>query len=216
MPEQLLVAGLVGRCARLEPLMLSHVEDLVDACQVDRSMYGFTPVPEDRASMERYVSDLLSEWQAGLVVPFAQVDQFSERAVGATRFMTLRRRSVEDLPYAVEIGGTWLGSRAQRTGINTEAKFLMLRHAFETWGVARVDLKTDARNERSRTAILRIGATFEGVLRSWQPSLVDGEQRLYRDSAMYSITNVEWPRVREYLKSLIDSRSPGAGTIEAP
>jgi RimJ/RimL family protein N-acetyltransferase len=166
-------------------------------------MYGFTPVPEDYAGMVRFVEDLLADWKAGLVVPFAQVDVTRERAVGATRFMTLRRRSEGELPYAVEIGGTWLAATAQRTGINSEAKFLLLRHAFETWGVARVDLKTDARNERSRAAILRLGATFEGVLRSWQPSLVQGEQDRYRNSAMFSITREEWPQVREHLASII-------------
>jgi RimJ/RimL family protein N-acetyltransferase len=203
MPEQLAVAEIVGRYVRLEPLTSSHVEALVEACQVDRSMYGFTPVPEDYAGMVRFVEDLLADWKAGLVVPFAQVDVTRERAVGATRFMTLRRRSEGELPYAVEIGGTWLAATAQRTGINSEAKFLLLRHAFETWGVARVDLKTDARNERSRAAILRLGATFEGVLRSWQPSLVQGEQDRYRNSAMFSITREEWPQVREHLASII-------------
>ena len=203
MPGQLIVAGLAGRFVRLEPLMNSHVDALVEACQVDRSMYGFTPVPEDRAGMENFVSDLLRDWQAGLIVPFAQVDVASERAVGVTRFMTLRQRNEDELPFAVEIGGTWLGAPAQRTGINREAKFLLMSHAFDNWGVARVDLKTDARNERSRLAILRLGATFEGVLRQWQPSLVTGEQALYRDSAMYSVTRGEWPLVREHLLSII-------------
>ena len=106
MPEQLAVAEIVGRYVRLEPLTSSHVEALVEACQVDRSMYGFTPVPEDYAGMVRFVEDLLADWKAGLVVPFAQVDVTRERAVGATRFMTLRRRSEGELPYAVEIGGT--------------------------------------------------------------------------------------------------------------
>jgi RimJ/RimL family protein N-acetyltransferase len=183
--------------------MNSHVDALVEACQVDRSMYGFTPVPEDRAGMENFVSDLLRDWQTGLIVPFAQVDVANERAVGVTRFMTLRRRNEDEMPFAVEIGGTWLGAPAQRTGINREAKFLLMSHAFENWGVARVDLKTDARNERSRLAILRLGATFEGVLRQWQPSLVTGEQALYRDSAMYSVTRGEWPQVREHLLSII-------------
>jgi RimJ/RimL family protein N-acetyltransferase len=202
-PEQLVVAGFAGRYVRLEPLTPSHVDDLVEACQVERSMYGFTPVPKDRAEMDHYVNDLLADWRAGLIVPFAQVAMANERAVGATRFMTLRRRSEVELPYAVEIGGTWLGANAQRTGVNSEAKFLLLRFAFETWRVARVDLKTDARNVRSRTAILRLGATFEGILRSWQPSLVEGEQGLYRDSAMYSITRDEWPDVQRRLVSII-------------
>ena len=203
MPAQLVVAGLAGRYVRLEPLMSSHVDALVEACQLDRSMYGFTTVPGDRVSMEHYVGDLLHDWHTGLVVPLAQVDVASERAVGVTRFMTLRRDREGDLPFAVEIGGTWLGASAQRTGINSEAKLLLMRHAFETWRVARVDFKTDARNERSKTAILRLGASFEGVLRSWQPSLVEGEDGLYRDSAMFSVTQSEWPRVREHLLSLI-------------
>lgn len=203
MPEQLIVVGLVGRYVRLEPLMRTHVDALVEACQVERTTYGFTQIPEDRAGMEHYVDDLLRDWQAGNVVPFAQLDVASERAVGVTRFMTLRYRDEGELPFAVEIGGTWLGAGAQRTGINGEAKFLLMRHAFETWGVTRVDLKTDARNARSRAAILRLGATFEGVLRRWQPSLVEGEEGLYRDSAMFSVTKDEWPRVREHLESLI-------------
>jgi RimJ/RimL family protein N-acetyltransferase len=106
----------------------------------------------------------------------------------------------------VEIGGTFLAASAQRTGINTEAKLLLLEHAFDVLGVGRVDLKTDARNDRSRNAMLRIGATFEGVLRNWQPSLVPGEEGLLRDSALYSITDREWPEVREHLASLTARR----------
>jgi RimJ/RimL family protein N-acetyltransferase len=103
------------------------------------------------------------------------------------------------VPYAVEIGGTWLAASAQGTGINVDAKLLLLTHAFEHWQVGRVDLKTDARNERSRNAIARIGATFEGVLRSWQPSLVAGEEGRLRDTAMFSIVAGEWPAVRARL-----------------
>jgi RimJ/RimL family protein N-acetyltransferase len=117
--------------------------------------------------------------------------------------MTLRRREEDDRPFAAEIGGTWLGAQFQRTGINSEAKLLLLGYAFEVWNVARVDLKSDARNERSRAAILRLGATFEGVLRQWQPSLVVGEEGLYRDTAMFSVTQEEWPGVREHLKTLV-------------
>ena len=115
--------------------------------------------------------------------------------------MTLRWRSDAELPFAVEIGGTWLAASAQRTAINTEAKLLLFRHAFETWRVARVDLKTDARNDRSWSAILRLGCTFEGVLRQWQPSLVVGEEALYRDSAMFSVVASEWPKVEANLLS---------------
>ena len=117
--------------------------------------------------------------------------------------MTIRSTGAAVTPYAVEIGGTWLAKSAQRSGVNTEAKLLLLDYAFTTWRVGRVDLKTDARNERSRNAIARIGATFEGVLRHWQPSMVEGETGTLRDSAMFSITDDEWPSVRERLTSLL-------------
>ena len=118
--------------------------------------------------------------------------------------MTIRRLEESSSPYAVEIGGTWLAGSTQRTGINTNAKLLLLDYAFTTLGVGRVDLKTDARNERSRAAISRIGATFEGVLRHWQPSLVAGEAGRLRDTAIYSILDVEWPEVRAGLRSTMD------------
>jgi RimJ/RimL family protein N-acetyltransferase len=139
-------------------------------------------------------------WKSGEVVPFVQVDVARERVVGVTRIMTIRRLNDSSTPYAVEIGGTWLAASTQRTGINTNAKLLLLEHAFTTFGVGRVDLKTDARNERSRNAILRIGATFEGVLRHWQPSMVPGEEGRLRDSAIFSVLDTEWPAVRERLQ----------------
>jgi RimJ/RimL family protein N-acetyltransferase len=111
----------------------------------------------------------------------------------------------------VEIGGTWLSSSAQRTAMNTEAKLLLLTHAFEQWGVGRVDLKTDARNERSRNAMARIGGTFEGVLRQWQPSQVVGEENLLRDSAMFSVIAAQWPEVRDALKSRLTAHRILAG-----
>jgi RimJ/RimL family protein N-acetyltransferase len=120
-----------------------------------------------------------------------------------TRFLTIRSLPRHSVPFAVEIGGTWLAASAQRTRINTESKLLLLRHAFDTWEVARVDLKTDSRNERSRAAIARIGASFEGVLRHWQPSQVVGEDGRFRDSAMFSITDDEWPRVASRLVSML-------------
>ncbi len=109
-------------------------------------------------------------------------------------------------PDAVEIGGTWLAASAQRSGINTDAKRLMLTHAFETWRVQRVDLKTDARNDRSRAAIERIGGRLDGVMRNWQPSLVPGEEGQPRDSAMYSIVPSEWPDVRARLVAMAGVR----------
>jgi N-acetyltransferase len=200
-----------GEVVRLEALGLEHVDDLFVAANEDRSSYYFTRVPSTLDDVMYYVEDLLRSWQAGEVVPLAQISLSSGRAVGVTRYMTIRRASSELKPYAVEVGGTFLAASAQRTGINTEAKFLLLEHAFEVLGVGRVDLKTDARNDRSRNAMLRIGATFEGVLRNWQPSLVPGEEGLLRDSALYSIVDREWPEVRLHLASLIAGRKTLSG-----
>jgi N-acetyltransferase len=196
------IPTLSGTVVRLEPLSHQHVDGLLEAASEDRATYGLTGVPATRDAMDDYVSDLLAMWKAGEVVPFAQVDVAKDRPVGATRFLNLRARRLFGVPYAVEIGGTWLSASAQRTGLNTQAKLLLLEYAFDAWNVGRVDLKTDARNDRSRNAILRIGATFEAVLRHWQPSQVAGEEKLLRDSAIYSILDTEWPRVREHLHSL--------------
>ncbi|MGC2176488.1 MAG: GNAT family protein [Acidimicrobiales bacterium] len=198
------IPTLKGNLVRLEPLTLEHVDGLLEAANEDRSSYGMTSVPDDRDGTEGFIQDMLRMWEAGEVIPFAQIDVASNRPVGVTRLMTIRSLRHVATPYAVEIGGTWLAKSAQRSGINTEAKLLLLDYAFETWHVGRVDLKTDARNDRSRDAILRIGASFEGVLRHWQPSLVEGEEGTLRDSAMFSIVDEQWPSVRERLCSLLD------------
>lgn len=201
MSNVLKVPELVGDVVRLEPLSRGHVQDLVVAAKEDRATYAYTVVPSDETSMRAYVNGLLADSERGEVVPFAQLSVITGRAVGATRYLTIRRRSPEELPFAVEIGGTWLAASAQRTAINSEAKYLLLLHAFDVWKVKRVDLKTDARNERSLNAMARIGASFEGVLRQWQPSQVNGEEALYRDSAMFSVMDFEWPSVKESLRS---------------
>ena len=196
---------LEGTHVRLEPLRLAHLDALVEAANEDRSTYAYTVVPASRDAMVRYVEDLLVRAERAECVAFVQVALEPARVVGATRYHVLRVRDGATLPYAVEIGGTWLAASAQRTRVNTEAKSLLLGHAFESWGVARVDLKTNARNTRARLAIARLGATFEGVLRQWQPSGAPGEQGLLRDSAMYSIIQDQWPAVRERLGSLLAS-----------
>jgi RimJ/RimL family protein N-acetyltransferase len=117
-----------------------------------------------------------------------------------TRFLTLRWYFDREYPDAAEIGGTFVTAAAQRTAVNTEAKLLMMTHAFDVWGVRRLDLKTDERNDRSRRAIERIGGRFEGVLRNWQAAQVDGEEGLTRNSAIYSILPPEWPEVRARLE----------------
>jgi RimJ/RimL family protein N-acetyltransferase len=203
------IPTLAGSYVRLEPLASEHVDALVVAANEDRSSYIFTNVLQNVDEATQYVNVMLSMWKSGEVVPFVQVDVARDRVVGVTRFMTIRRLNDSSAPYAVEIGGTWLAASGQRTGINTNAKLLLLEHAFTTLGVGRVDLKTDARNERSRAAIARIGATFEGVLRHWQPSLVSGEEGRLRDSAIFSILDTEWPDVREQLRSTLARYATG-------
>lgn len=207
MSSSLSIPTLQGRLVRLELLSPKYVDELVDAANEDRSTYTFTRVPASRDEVANEIEELLSDWATGLAVPIVQIEVASARAVGMTRFMTIRRRSADQFPFAVEIGGTWLAGSSQRSGINTEAKLLLLHHAFSTWDVQRVDFKTDQRNDRSRTAILRLGATFEGVLRHWQSSLLVGEELKYRDTAMFSITKSEWPAVQTHLWSLIDRAS---------
>ncbi len=127
---------------------------------------------------------------------FAQVRIDDARAVGCTALFEPRTWPGRDELAALEIGWTWLSASAQGTGINTEAKLLLFTHCFESMGLARVDIKTDARNERSRQALARLGIQFEGVLRSWSSSRVVGEEGLLRDSAMYSVVAAEWPTVK--------------------
>jgi N-acetyltransferase len=192
---------------RLEPLGHQHAADLVAAAAEDRSAFGWAEVPDGPASVDEYIRVRLEWARTGERVPFAQVRRTDGRAVGCTLYANLRRRTDDDDPYAVEIGSTWLGASAQRSGINVEAKLLLLGHAFDTWHVERVDIKTDARNQRVRAAILALGAQFEGVLRRWQPSQAIGETDQLRDSAMYSIVDAEWPTVRDHLHARLQRPS---------
>ncbi|MVZ99568.1 GNAT family N-acetyltransferase [Actinomadura sp. LD22] len=171
---------------------MGHVPGLAEAAEEDRSSYGFTPVPS-AAGMEAYVSGKLDRPE---LMPFAQVRVVDGKAVGHTALLHPRPWPGRDRLCAVEIGWTWLAASAQGTGINVEAKRLLFGYAFETLGVARVELKTDARNERSRRAIERLGAHFEGVLRSYSESWVPGEEGDLRDTAMFSVIAAEWPAVK--------------------
>ena len=192
---------LTGVAVRLEPLTVEHARALLRAADVDRSSYGYTPVPSDLPSMQRYIEGLLDDASKDLVVPFAQVRMGDGAVVGCTRYLNIMWWAGHQLPVEVEIGGTWLGATAQRGPVNTEAKLILLTHAFETWGVHRVAICTDALNERSRRAIERIGATFEGILRRHRASFghatVAGTPR---DTAVYSIIAEEWPDIREQLR----------------
>jgi RimJ/RimL family protein N-acetyltransferase len=187
---------LTGTHVQLEPLSLDHVHQLVVAANEDRSSYGWTPVPETAGAMTSYISNLLNDAQANRVIPFAQRRLSDQRVVGCTRYLEIRYWTGRDLPDEVEVGGTWLAASAQRTPINTEAKLLLLTHAFEEWEVRRLAIYTDARNTQSRHAIERVGAKFEGVLRNHRASAVAGEIGKQRDTAAHSILDTEWPAVK--------------------
>ncbi|MGW6556397.1 GNAT family N-acetyltransferase [Streptomyces hydrogenans] len=203
---------LTGRSVRLEPLAMRHAEALARAGEADRSAYAFTPVPNGLESALDYIARALAEQAAGRCLPFALVSTADDRVIGSTRFLELdywrgplvwppapgqpHGDPLTAIPDAAEIGNTWISGDARGTGINTEAKLLMLRHAFDTWGVRRITLRADARNTRSRIAIERLGATCEGTRRAHSRGL-DGA---VRDTAFYSILDEEWPTVRDIIE----------------
>lgn len=192
---------LTGKHVQLEQLSLDFADELVAAGNIDRSSYDWTPVPPTVEGMRRYISGLLGEQEARNAVPFVQRRLSDGVLVGCTRYLRLEWWAGHDVPDEVEIGGTWLAGPAQRTPINTEAKYLLLGNAFESWNVHRVAICTDSRNTQSRTAILRIGATFEGILRRHRGSYAAGEQNaVARDSAMYSVVREEWSAVKQLLE----------------
>jgi RimJ/RimL family protein N-acetyltransferase len=190
---------LEGEFVRLEPLDHRHAPDLAVAAEEDRSSFGYTWVPT-AAEVGPYIEAQLARAATGRLAPYAQVAKSSGRAVGATAYWEPRLWPVKGHLCAIEVGFTWLATSAQGTGLNTESKLLLFRNAFENWGAARVDLKTDARNSRSRAAIEGVGARFEGVLRNWSQSWAPGEDGRLRDSAMYSIIATEWPDCRARLE----------------
>ena len=200
--------GLAGTHARLEALSAAHVPGLAAAATEDRSSYAFTSVPDGQDEAAEYVRAALAEQAGGRVLPFAVVRARDDTVVGSTRYLDLEvlgrpGGAVPDdarPPTAAEIGSTWYAASAQRTALNTEVKLLLLGHAFDGWQALRVTLKTDARNQRSRTAIERLGARFEGIRRA-HTMATDGT---IRDSAYYSIVRSEWPGVRTGLLSRLE------------
>ena len=192
-----------GDLVRLEPLTEDHVPGLARAAEEDRSAYAYTMVPR-AAETAAYVEAQLTR---DGVTPFAQVRVADGAPVGCTTYCNPRTWPGRDGLSAIEIGGTWLAASAQRTGINAESKLLLMTYAFETLNVARVDFRTDARNQPSRQAIERLGARFEGVLRNWGPSWASGEEGRLRDSAIFSVIAVEWPQVKSALTRRIQRLS---------
>jgi len=198
---------LSGRHVRLEPLDRSHAEGLVAAAADDPSLYQWSPVPQGKVEAASYIETAVAWREAGSAVPFAIVRADDSMVFGSTRFWNIERwswpqghpRPGRQLPDACEIGYTWLTRSAIRTAVNTEAKLLMLTHAFETWQVLRVCFHTDARNNRSRAALERIGGKFEGILRAHRMAA----DYTARDSVRYSILAAEWPGVKLRLSNIV-------------
>ena len=192
---------LIGREVTLRPMRLDDVAALAAAAAESREHYGLSLVPDGGEAMRAYVEKLLKQRDRGDRLPF--VTEWRGRVVGATSFIEPRIWDWQggsplqrtDRPDTVEIGSTWLAASAQRTRCNTEAKLLMLSHAFERWEVHSVTLKTDRRNQRSRRAIERLGAQLDGIRRADMP----GADGTVRSSAYYSIVAAEWPAVKERL-----------------
>jgi len=190
-----------NRTVQLEPLDESHAAALLHAADADRSTFSYTMVPDDLPSMHAYIDGLLHDAAADAAVPFVQRRLHDDTVVGCTRFLDMKWWNGPGAPAEVEIGGTWLATAAQRSAINSEAKLLLLDQAFDRWRVHRVAICTDARNERSRRAIERIGATFEGVLRNHRAAAGSASvSGTARDTACYSILPDEWPAIRDRLR----------------
>jgi len=190
---------LEGSVVRLEPIRHEHAELFWEVAKDDlEDIFRWSPyslkTPED---FQRLIEKAFDEQQRDESVVFATVEQSSGRVIGSTRFMNIDR-----VNRRVEIGSTWIAPACQRTTVNTEAKYLMLRHAFEAWGCMRVELKTDALNQKSRNAILRIGAKEEGTLRR---HLITWTGRV-RDTVYFSILDSEWPEVKARLEAKLGAK----------
>jgi RimJ/RimL family protein N-acetyltransferase len=200
---------LQGKHVRLEPLELAHADQLVAAANaaLDPLLYRWTVVPRSHAEAVSYIQAALAMRDAGTALPFVTVRKTDGAVIGSTRFFEMQTfawpagnpRYGRTEPDVCEIGYTWLSQPAIRTAANTESKFLMLSHAFETWGVLRVCLHTDVRNLRSQVAIARIGGVKEGILRAHRMAA----DAIARDSARFSIIATEWPGVKQRLKRML-------------
>lgn len=199
-----------GRDVLLRPLTLDDVPALAAASGESREHYRYNPVPEGLQGSATYVERALSSKARGQRYPFAI--EWRGRVVGTTSYSDYQPwewavpsvHARDDRPNALEVGYTWLAASAQRTSCNTEVKLLLFQHAFEAWQVHSVCLRTDVRNQRSRAAILRLGASFEGVRRAHSA----GADGTVRSSAFFSIIAEEWPSVREHLQALLSRTYP--------
>jgi RimJ/RimL family protein N-acetyltransferase len=190
---------LEGQHARLEPLRIEHLAGLVKV-GLDPELWRWIPTAvRTKEEMAAYIETALQEQARGMSLPFALVEKITGEAIGSTRYGNIDRAH-----HRVEIGWTWLARDWQRTAVNTEAKYLLLRHAFESLGCMRVELKTDSLNERSRAAILRIGAKEEGILRN---HMITDSGRI-RHTVYFSIIDSEWPGVKARLEARMSSAAP--------
>ena len=189
---------LEGRHVRLEPLSPAHEESLIAAAGDGELWNSTVTIVPSRATMSAYIAAALEAQAQGHELPFVIIRKSSDQVVGTTRFYFIDRENRH-----VEIGYTWLAASAQRTGVNTEAKLLLLTHAFERWRCIRVAFITDVLNQQSQTAILRLGAKQEGVLRN---HLVMPGGR-YRDSVCFSIIEAEWPEVKARLEARLGRKA---------
>ncbi len=198
---------LSGSHIRLEPLSPAHADALITASAGDPELYRWSAVPIGREDVKRYIETALAWREAGTAIAFVHLRVADGAVLGSTRFFDMERwawpaghaRHGNPHPDVCEIGYTWLTHSALRTAANTEAKLLMLTHAFEVWDVLRVCLQTDARNRRSQAAIERIGGKFEGILRAHRMAA----DSTPRDSYRYSIVAAEWPEVKRRLSQML-------------
>ncbi len=187
---------LEGAYVRLEPLARAHLAGLAEV-GLDQELWRWIPTPvRTQEEMAAYIEAALGEQERGESLPFAIAEKTTGRAIGSTRYGNIDRTH-----HRVEIGWTWVAREWQRTAMNTEAKYLLLRHAFETLGCMRVELKTDSLNARSRAAILRIGAREEGIFRN---HMITASGRL-RHTVYFSIIDSEWPAAKARLEAILSS-----------
>jgi RimJ/RimL family protein N-acetyltransferase len=187
---------LEGTHVRLEPLAEAHLAGLAEV-GLDEELWRWIPTPvRTREEMAAYINTALGEQERGTSMPFAILEKATGRAIGSTRYGNIDR-----IHHRVEIGWTWVAREWQRTAMNTEAKYLLLKHAFETLGCMRVELKTDSLNERSRAAILRLGAREEGIFRN---HMVTASGRI-RHTVYFSIIDSDWPAVKARLETKLNS-----------